>query len=495
MTPLHLRMLIGLAMLVVSSSSALAAPFAYITNAGSDNVSVIDIDRNVVVATVPVGTSPQGVAVNTTGTRIYVANAGSNSVSVIDGASNSVVATIPVGIEPSGVAVNSAGARLYVANDISNNVTVIDATNNTVVATVPVGATPLGVAVNPAGTRAYVVNADSASVSVIDAAANSVIATVPVAIVPFFIVVNPAGTRVYLTHMPQDDPTLSSVTVIDTASNARIASIPLGWNAGGGIAINASGTRVYVASLLGGVVVIDTSTNAIVDILPATGNFVGISLNAAGTRIYVADVLTDQVAVIDIATRNVIARVPVGSVPAALGQFIAPGAVPSGISTAVEYYHASFDHYFITPLAAEIALLDARAPPFQEWSRTGYSFNVYAPTSAPAGSVAICRFFNDHFAPKSSHFYAPQGFVCQATLEQFPDWRLENDKLFNAMLPDATSGACPTGTIPVYRLYNRSMGNAPNHRFVTSFAERQSMINQGWVAEGAGIGVGMCVPQ
>ena len=62
------------------------------------------------------------------------------------------------------------------------------------------------------------------------------------------------------------------------------------------------------------------------------------------------------------------------------------------------------------------------------------------------------------------------------------------------MLPNA-SGACPAGTIPVYRLYNNGMGGAPNHRFVTSLAERQNMINKGYVAEGNGIGVGMCAPQ
>ena len=59
----------------------------------------------------------------------------------------------------------------------------------------------------------------------------------------------------------------------------------------------------------------------------------------------------------------------------------------------------------------------------------------------------------------------------------------------------SAAGADFAGTVPVYRLYNNGMGNAPNHRFVTSLAERQNMINLGWVAEGAGIDVGMCVPQ
>jgi len=161
--------------------------------------------------------------------------------------------------------------------------------------------------------------------------------------------------------------------------------------------------------------------------------------------------------------------------------------------TVVEYHHAAFDHFFITPKPDEIAILDAHAPPFQDWSRTGFSFTAYAKTGAPAGSNAICRFFNDHFAPKSSHFYAPHGLGCEDTLSAFPDWRLEDDNLFDAMLPDGT-GACPTGTIPVYRMYNSGMGAAPNHRFVTSLAERQKMIDRGFVAEGPGIGVGMCVP-
>jgi hypothetical protein len=159
----------------------------------------------------------------------------------------------------------------------------------------------------------------------------------------------------------------------------------------------------------------------------------------------------------------------------------------------VEYYNPVFDHYFITSVAVEVSLLNARQPPFQDWVATGLSFKGYVNATAPASSVAICRFFNSTFAPKSSHFYAPHGLGCEATLSGFPDWKLEDDKLFNSMLPDA-SGACPAGTIPVYRLYNNGMGGAPNHRFVTSLTERQNMINKGFVPEGNGIGVGMCVP-
>ncbi|MCH7518326.1 MAG: hypothetical protein IH964_04780, partial [Candidatus Dadabacteria bacterium] len=52
-----------------------AQPFAYVTNAGSNNVIVIDTATNMVVGPpIPVGTTPIGVAITPKGTRAYVTN-------------------------------------------------------------------------------------------------------------------------------------------------------------------------------------------------------------------------------------------------------------------------------------------------------------------------------------------------------------------------------------------------------------------------------------
>jgi YVTN family beta-propeller protein len=53
-------------------------------NAGSNDVSVIDIATNTVTATIPVGTNPLGVAVTPDGSKVYVANFGDDNVSVIN---------------------------------------------------------------------------------------------------------------------------------------------------------------------------------------------------------------------------------------------------------------------------------------------------------------------------------------------------------------------------------------------------------------------------
>jgi uncharacterized delta-60 repeat protein len=51
-------------------------------------------------------------------------------------------------------------------------------------------------------------------------------------------------------------------------------------------------------------------------------------------------------------------------------------------ATAIEYYHAVFDHYFITTSSDEVAALDGGF--YQGWSRTGQSFQVH-PLDALAG--------------------------------------------------------------------------------------------------------------
>ncbi|MBK9117744.1 MAG: hypothetical protein IPM22_19560 [Betaproteobacteria bacterium] len=161
---------------------------------------------------------------------------------------------------------------------------------------------------------------------------------------------------------------------------------------------------------------------------------------------------------------------------------------PSGQVRAIEYFHPAFDHYFVTANADEIAKLDAGV--ISGWQRTGQSFNVYA--TSGSGHPAVCRFFSEAFAPKSSHFYAPRGLGCEPVFAD-PAWKYEGD-VFYMPLPDA-AGDCPAGTLPVYRLYNNGMGGAPNHRFTTSAETFAEMKRDGYIAEGAGVGVGMCSPE
>src|SRR5207244_13089157 len=63
---------------------------------------------NVNAATISIRIDHFRIASPPDGTRAYVTNSGSNTVSVIDIATNAVVATVPVGLVPAGVAITPA---------------------------------------------------------------------------------------------------------------------------------------------------------------------------------------------------------------------------------------------------------------------------------------------------------------------------------------------------------------------------------------------------
>src|SRR5215469_881901 len=138
---------------------ARAQSFAYVTSDAND-VSVINTATNTVVATVPVGATPFGVAITPNGAFAYVANFNFDDVSVINTATNTVVATVTGLNEPNGVAITPDGAFAYVANFrlAVSNVSVINTATNTVVATVTGLNGPAGVAITPNGAFAYVAN-------------------------------------------------------------------------------------------------------------------------------------------------------------------------------------------------------------------------------------------------------------------------------------------------------------------------------------------------
>jgi YVTN family beta-propeller protein/beta propeller repeat protein len=295
--------------------------YAYITNYYSNNVSVIDTTTNSVKATVNVGTSPFGAAINPGGTKVYVTNYRSDTVSVIDTTTNNVTATVDVGSHPVGIAVSPDGSKVYVANELNQTVSVIDTATNNVAATITnVGMYPFGVAISPDGTKVYLTSEDG--VSVIDAVTNNVTAIVKAESNPIGIAVSPDGTRVYVTNYNSN-----SVSIIDTAANNVLASVDVGSNPGG-VAVSPDGTRVYVANEFNHTVsVIDTATNNVTATVADVGSYPwGVAVSPDGTKVYVVNE-DGTVSVIDTATNDVIVTVSnVGSNPIGFGKFI--GYIP-----------------------------------------------------------------------------------------------------------------------------------------------------------------------
>jgi len=151
---------------------------------------------------------------------------------------------------------------------------------------------------------------------------------------------------------------------------------------------------------------------------------------------------------------------------------------PSPVSV-VEYYNASLAHYFMTAGPAEIADLDRGRHP--GWARTGLQMRVLADAGTIAGSV--CRFYLPP-ASGDSHFYSASDGECREVAARFPQFALETTTAFAVFPADAVAGSCASGTRPVYRAWNARTDS--NHRYVTDRALRDTLVAQGYVAEGHG---------
>jgi hypothetical protein len=157
----------------------------------------------------------------------------------------------------------------------------------------------------------------------------------------------------------------------------------------------------------------------------------------------------------------------------------------------IEYYNVSHDHFFTTSLPEEIQALDYGV--FGGWARTGYSFKAYF--AQTIGFVPVCRYY---IPPGygDSHFYSASPAECADAAAKYPFFVAESPHAFHIGLPDTTTGACPAGTIPVYRVWDGRVDT--NHRYTTSTVVVDQMRALNWIAEGYGPGPYypiMCAPQ
>ncbi len=177
-----------------------------------------------------------------------------------------------------------------------------------------------------------------------------------------------------------------------------------------------------------------------------------------------------------------------------LNKWLNPAGKPITVNgTVVEFYNPDQNRYFITGDAAEQQFVDGGG--VGRWIRTGQSFKH-------GGDSSVCRFYgNTNVNPATgniygppSHFYSVLQHECDSLIEIYDpttlSWKFESYD-FKSNKPDA-EGTCPAQTKAVHRLYNNGFakGIPSNHRYATSPAIIDQMIDEGWDYEG----VKMCAP-
>ncbi len=143
---------------------------AYVSNEGSGNLSILDLQAGEVVGCLRVGPKPRGLVISRQAGLLYVANSGSNTISVMDVRTQQLRGeiTLDFGDEPQALCLSRNERMLFSANQGSNSVTVMDAHRFTILSKISVGTAPLDIAADPAGDWIYVANSLSDDISILN---------------------------------------------------------------------------------------------------------------------------------------------------------------------------------------------------------------------------------------------------------------------------------------------------------------------------------------
>ncbi len=256
------------------------------------------------------------------GVSAYVSNFGSNTVSIFDTTSNTVTGTITVDYGPYGIAIS--GNTAYVANSYGGgsgygSVSVINLTNNTVTTfTDPSFNVPSNIAIK--GNYAYLTNysggTGNGSISVINLISNSVTAVIndPSFNGPEGIVI--VGNYAYVAEWGTSGSG-NTVTVIDTRSNTVIDNIVVGPAYISPANVVANNSYVYVAdnsningSVPGYFSVIDATNNTLVLTAEDTRLQYPGSVALGGNYAYMSNNGGTTLVVIDTGSNTIVNTIP-----------------------------------------------------------------------------------------------------------------------------------------------------------------------------------------
>ncbi|MBI4685953.1 MAG: hypothetical protein HY755_12275 [Nitrospirae bacterium] len=175
---------------------------AVVANEKANSVSIVDLNTQSVLSTVPVGKAPRGVAIDKELNLAVIGNSHDDTVSIIDLNNYQIITTLPVGKSPEGITVlnqvqDQSNHIALVTNQKDDTVSVIDLTTYKVIETIPVGQEPKDIAIDPDPESssgrglALVVNEKDYTASVIDLDTYQLIGEVPVGKKPQAIAINP----------------------------------------------------------------------------------------------------------------------------------------------------------------------------------------------------------------------------------------------------------------------------------------------------------------
>jgi YVTN family beta-propeller protein len=214
----------------------------FITNKDSNNVSVIDMHSERLIAQFACSpwSSPHASALTPDGQKLVVPCTNRDHVTIFDVTSGETLARIETGQGPTYLNITPDSRFAYVCNHDGYTISVIDLDTLTEIAEIEGFSEPYGVSFLPDGTKAYVANAGEHEIDVIDTQTHHIINRIAVGSDIVLAGFNPDEVMVEMhcacaVALTRDgrygyvaDCDTGDVTVIDTGADRVVANIPVG---------------------------------------------------------------------------------------------------------------------------------------------------------------------------------------------------------------------------------------------------------------------------
>lgn len=308
---------------------------AYVSNEDGGTVSVLDTQRNAVIATIAVGKRPRGLKLSRDGKRLYAAVSGwpkcpptisdaqcaklthdltADGIAIIDTVALAPLTVLKAGSDPEQFDLSADGKRVFVTNEETGTVSVLGLRDATVIARIRVGHEPEGIRISPDGRWALVTDETDNTVSVIDARSLTLVRTVPVGQRPRDLAFTPDS---HLAYVPgESDASLYRVPVSRAESAERLLQLrkearPMG------VLLDPRRQRLYLSTGRGGTVAVVSLREhlRVLAELPVGARPWGMALSSDGRRLYTANGPSNDVSVVDTTTLRILKRIPVGHSP------------------------------------------------------------------------------------------------------------------------------------------------------------------------------------
>jgi YVTN family beta-propeller protein len=314
----------------------------YTADQVSNTVSVIDPSTNTLLGTIALGdarpnllgalynkqVSVHGLGFSPDGRLLAAISVTSNGVTIIETATNRVRGTVYVGRAPHEGFFTPNGRELWVAVRGENYISVIDPVAMRETRRITTSDGVAMVIFRPDGRYAFVNSSRTAEMAVIDVARHSVVQRIPMpSTFSPNLAVSPDGHEVWATLKD-----IGKTVIIDAQAFVVLGSIDTGPVTNHvNFVTTASQQLAYVS--VGGENAVKVyrrngATPALVATIPTRDTPHGLWPSADNTTVYVGEENSDSVAVLDVATQQVRARIPIGQAPQAL-VYVA-NAVPTG---------------------------------------------------------------------------------------------------------------------------------------------------------------------